>query len=178
MAATRKTSSSSKAQMTVIPVLDLGVAKEHIPGITAILKTLLADEVILYTRLRNYHWNVNGPHFYPLHQLFEAQYDEVEAIIDEVAERIRQFGVAAPGTLAEFQQMARLKEQPGEVPAAMAMVATLAGDHEALVRFLREDIETIDDEADEVGVEDLLTGLLQQHQKMAWMLRATAEAAS
>jgi starvation-inducible DNA-binding protein len=178
MAATRKTATNSNTKKAALPALDLGVAKEQLPGITAILKTLLADEVILYTRLRNYHWNVNGPHFYPLHQLFEAQYDEVEDIIDDVAERIRQFGVTAPGTLAEFQQMARLKEQPGEVPAAMAMVATLAADHEALVRFLREDIETIDDEADEVGVEDLLTGLLQQHQKMAWMLRATAEAAS
>jgi starvation-inducible DNA-binding protein len=178
MAATRKTATNSKTKKAALPALDLGVAEEQLPGITAILKTLLADEVVLYTRLRNYHWNVNGPHFYPLHQLFEAQYDEVEAIIDDVAERIRQFGVAAPGTLAEFQRMARLKEQPGEVPAAMAMVANLAEDHEALVRFLRQDIETIDDEADEVGVEDLLTGLLQQHQKMAWMLRATAEAAS
>lgn len=176
MAATHKAATNSTSKKATLPALDLGVAKEHIPGITAILKTLLADEVVLYTKLRNYHWNVNGPHFYPLHQLFEAQYDEVAEIIDEVAERIRQFGVAAPGTLAEFQEMARLKEQPGEAPTAMTMVATLAADHEALVRYLREDIETVDDEADEVGVEDLLTGLLQQHQKMAWMLRATAEA--
>lgn len=154
---------------------DLGVTAVQVDGLVKILKTLLADEVVLYTKLRNYHWNVTGPYFRPLHALFEEQYDQVAEIIDEVAERIRQFGPYAPGTLKEFQQLARLDEQPGVYPDARTMVANATADHEALVRSLRIDIEAIDDDSDEAGVIDLLTGLLQQHQKMAWMLRTFLE---
>lgn len=155
--------------------VDLGISAEANEIVVNILRPLVADEMILYTKLRNYHWNVTGPEFKSLHALFEEQYEEVADIIDQLAERIRQHGEKTPGTLAEFKEMARLSEEPGVYPAAMTMVANLEADHEALVRQLRADIETIDDEADEVGAEDLLTGMLQQHQKMAWMLRAHLE---
>lgn len=157
--------------------LDLGLSDDARHVVINVLKTLLADEFVLYTKLRNYHWNVTGPHFKALHALFEEQYDDLAEIIDETAERIRQFGEMSPGTMAEFLQAARLTEQPGIYPDWQTMVSSAQADHEALVRALREDIETIDDDADEVGVEDLLTGFLQQHQKMAWMLRAHLETA-
>ncbi len=171
MAAQAKKVKAAAKRATV----DLGISAEANQIVVDILKPLVADEVILYTKLRNYHWNVTGPEFKPLHALFEEQYDEVADIIDELAERIRQHGEKAPGTLAEFTAMARLTEEPGVYPTAATMIAKLEADHEALVRQMRADIEKIDDEADEVGAEDLLTGILQQHQKMAWMLRAHLE---
>ncbi|HEX2906956.1 MAG TPA: DNA starvation/stationary phase protection protein [Phototrophicaceae bacterium] len=155
--------------------LELGLDEKSVADVVSILRVLLADEFVLYTKLRNYHWNVTGPNFRELHLLFEEQYDELAEIIDETAERIRQYGETAPGTLEEFKELTRLTEEPGVSPGWQTMVGNACADHEALVRFLREDIERIDDEADDVGVEDLLTGYLQQHQKMAWLLRAHLE---
>jgi starvation-inducible DNA-binding protein len=144
-------------------------------GVVKSLKVLLADESVLYLKLRNYHWNVTGVNFYPLHMAFEEQLNKIADVIDEVAERIRQYGAKAPGTMAEFIRKARLGEEPGVYPDARTMVANLVTDHEAIVGYLREDIKKIDEVSGDVGVVDLLTALLQQHQKMAWMLRMYLE---
>lgn len=154
---------------------DLGISAEASAGVVNILTTVLADEFTLYTKLRKYHWNVTGPEFFQLHEVFEVQYTALAEVIDDLAERIRSHGAPAIGTLAEFAQHARLSEQPGVVPEARQMVADIVADHEAMVRNLRSDIDTIDDEYDEVGAEDLLTGFLQVHQKMGWLLRSMLE---
>jgi len=154
---------------------DLGMNDEQVEGVVAVMKRLLADEFLLYTKLRNYHWNVTGPQFVQLHELFENQYDELADVVDNVAERIRQYGAFAPGTMKEFLALTRLEEEAEtSYPSARDMVARAVADHEALVRFLREDIETVDDLDDE-GAEDMLIGLMQNHQKMAWFLRAFIE---
>jgi starvation-inducible DNA-binding protein len=74
------------------------------------LTLLLSDETILYTKTRNYHWNVEGLLFNDLHKFFESQYTNLEVIIDDVAERIRQLKSFAIGTLEEFLRYTRLKE--------------------------------------------------------------------
>jgi len=135
---------------------------------------LLADEFVLYTKARNYHWNVIGPQFHDLHKLFEEQYEALSDMVDEVAERIRTLGGVAPGTLEEFRKAARLREEPGAVPPALQMVRNLASDHEAIVRQLRQDIPVVQDQHNDVGTADFLTGLMEKHEKYAWMLRATA----
>jgi starvation-inducible DNA-binding protein len=89
-----------------------------------------------------------------------------------VAERTRALDGRAFGTLEEFRAKARLGEKPGAVPAARDMLATLLTDHEALIRTLREDIETVNDRLRDVGTADFLTGLLEKHEKTAWMLRS------
>lgn len=157
---------------SIKPQLGLNVEQTH--GVVNILRRLLADEFLLYTKLRNFHWNVTGPDFYELHEKFEEMYNEIAEVVDQIAERIRAFGEKAPGTLTEFLELATLKEAPGSYPDAPTMIAELLADYEALVRQLRDDIEAID-ELDEVGTEDLLTGLLQDHQKTAWMLRSQLE---
>src|SRR2546426_4263166 len=137
-----------------------------------ILNTLLSDEYLLYTKTRNYHWNVTGPQFNDLHKFFEAQYEELNEFVDDVAERARQLGGRAFGSLAEFVKTARLNEAPGAVPAARDMIASLLADHEAIIRSLRADIGPVVDKYNDVGTSDFLTGLLEKHEKMAWMLRA------
>jgi starvation-inducible DNA-binding protein len=109
-------------------------------AVVEILNRLLSDEYVLYTKTRNYHWNVTGPQFNDLHKFFESQYEELNEFVDEIAERARQLGGRALGTLAEFAKVARLTEQPGAVPAAKEMLATLLADHEAVIRTLRSDI--------------------------------------
>ena len=151
--------------------VNIGISEKDRKPVLDILASLLADEYLLYTKTRNYHWNVVGPQFNDLHKFFEAQYGELNQVVDEVAERSRTLGAHALGTLAEFAQHARLKERPGVYPEAAAMLEDLLGDHETIVRQLRVDLETAMKRHD-AGTSDFLTGLMEQHEKMAWMLRA------
>lgn len=152
------------------PNIDIGDKDRQ--AVVDMLNRLLSDEYVLYTKTRNYHWNVTGPQFNDLHKFFEGQYEELNEIVDEVAERARQLGGRAYGSLAEFAKSARLVEEPGATPAAREMVATLLADHEAVIRTLRADIGPVAERYKDVGTSDFLTGLLEKHEKMAWMLRA------
>ncbi|MGH7316439.1 MAG: Dps family protein [Candidatus Rokuibacteriota bacterium] len=155
--------------------LNIGISESNRDHVVKILNSILADEYVLYTKTRNYHWNVVGPQFNDLHKFFESQYEALNEIVDEVAERARSLGGKAFGTLAEFSQHSRLKEQPGKQPAALTMVANLQADHEAIVRTLRADLETVMEKHSDAGTNDFLTGLMEKHEKMAWMLRAFNE---
>jgi starvation-inducible DNA-binding protein len=150
----------------------IGIADAHRAAIVAILNDLLADEYLLYTKTRNYHWNVVGPQFNDLHKFFESQYEALDEIVDDVAERARSLGGHALGTLAEFVEHARLKERPKAYPDARGMLAALLDDHETLIRQLRGDLAAALDKHGDVGTSDFLTGLMEKHEKMAWMLRA------
>jgi starvation-inducible DNA-binding protein len=154
---------------------DIGLSADAFKGVVNVLRTVLADEHVLYIKLRKFHWNVTGPQFHSLHVTFEEQYTALALTIDEIAERIVQYGAEAPGTLTEFIDHARLSESPGEVPSAHDMVAAAVEDHQAMVRYLRDDIDKVGEEFEDVAAEDFLTGLLQVHQKQAWMLRALVE---
>jgi starvation-inducible DNA-binding protein len=156
---------------------NIGLTAAQRQGVAHILTALLADEYLLYTKTRNYHWNVVGRQFNDLHKFFEAQYGQLNDIVDEVAERIRALGAPAIGTLAEFTQHARLKEQPGHYPEAREMLANLLADHEAVIQRLCVDLDTCAGEYHDMGTNDFLTGLMEQHEKMAWMLRAFLTAA-
>src|SRR5215468_11633120 len=104
---------------------NLGITDKDRTAVVKILNTLLADEYVLYTKTRNYHWNVVGPQFNDLHKFFEAQYEELNDFVDDVAERIRQLGAESPATLAEFVKTTRLKEHPGQHLDAEGMLAAL-----------------------------------------------------
>jgi len=151
--------------------LNLGLSSKALESVVDALAVLLADEHVLYVKTRNFHWNVTGPHFGPLHALFEKHYDELAETIDEVAERIRSLGGTAPGSMAAFLKLARLSEATGKTPKDSEMIAALLADHEAIIRELRGTISLADKHGDE-GTADFLTGLLEGHEKTAWMLRA------
>ena len=151
--------------------MNIGISDDNRQKVVAILNTLLADEFLLYVKTRNFHWNVIGMQFNDLHKFFEAQYEELDDIVDEVAERARALGARAFGTLEEFRENTRLKETPGTVPAAKEMIAELLSDHETIIRALRQDLDKADKRGD-VGTNDFLTGLLEKHEKASWMLRS------
>jgi starvation-inducible DNA-binding protein len=153
---------------------NLGLSDSQRGDVVGLLTTLLADEFLLYTKTRNYHWNVVGHQFHDLHKFFEAQYEALDEIVDDVAERARSLGGPSAGTLKEFLGATRLKENPGESPDARGMVANLLADHESIVKSLRVDLETCTKLGD-AGTADFLTGLMERHEKTAWMLRATLE---
>ncbi|MGI0005608.1 MAG: Dps family protein [Nitrososphaera sp.] len=150
---------------------DIGIEASSRKSVIRILSNLLADEYVLYTKTRNYHWNVYGPHFHDLHVFFEEQYKELEGITDEVAERITTLGGKALGTLKEFTQYTRLEESPKDYPNAAKMIENLCKDHEETIKVLRKDADACDEKYNDMGTNDFLIGLMQQHEKMAWMLR-------
>lgn len=152
--------------------VDIGLSREDARGVVQLLYTLLADEFLLYTKTRNYHWNVTGPHFGSLHRLFEEQYKELNLVVDDVAERIRALGGWSPGTLQEFLRYARLGEEPGKRPDYRTMIADLTADHEALARHLRRDLGTCEEQYHDAVTSNFLQGLVERHEKTAWMLRA------
>ncbi|HWC02295.1 MAG TPA: DNA starvation/stationary phase protection protein [Methylomirabilota bacterium] len=158
--------------------LNIGLGAEQREGVVELLSALLADEYVLYTKTRNYHWNVVGPQFNELHKFFQDQYEALDDVVDEVAERARTLGGHAIGTLAEFVQLTRLEEHPAKYPEAREMLANLLGDHEAVIRTLRRDLETAAEPHRDMGTNDFLTGLMERHEKMAWMLRAFLEGRS
>src|SRR5664280_20109 len=139
------------------------------------LNALLADEFVLGTSTRKCHWNVTGRHFHDLHELFDKQYEALDGIVDDVAERARALGGHAIGTLSEFIKLARLKEHPGAYPGATEMVAELLAGHEKVIRRLRLDVAACSGKLGDVGSADFLTGLMERHEKMAWMLRSFLE---
>lgn len=153
--------------------IDIDLKEKNRAAAVDILNRLLADEHVLYIKTRGFHWNVTGQNFSELHKFFESQYDELEGIIDEVAERARALGGQARGSMKDFLKITRLREAAGDSLAAPKMLAALLADHEAVIRVLRKDITVCGDELKDAGTNDFLTGLMEQHEKMAWMLRAS-----
>lgn len=154
--------------------VNIGLSPKARIKVISVLSDVMADQYVLYTKTRNYHWNVTGEDFAQYHKLFEEQYSAIDEDIDDVAERIRALGGKTPATLAEFVKAATLKEHPGKYPSAKSMIANLLADHETVIRSLRKAIE-ICDGVDDDGTEDFLTQLMEKHEKTAWMLRATVE---
>jgi len=151
---------------------NIGILEDHSKATGLILNTLVADEHILYTKTKNYHWNVTGASFNDLHLLFDKQAEEIESTIDELAERIRSLGHFTIGTLQGYLKLTRLLEHNGDIENAVEMIGNLLDDHETIIRTLRNEIPVIGENYQDVGTNDFLVGVLQKHEKTAWMLRA------
>ena len=139
----------------------------HQESVIALLNQVLADEFVLYTKTLNAHWNLTGINFYSVHKLLDEQYNDLQAIIDELAERVRANNGTALGSLKAFAEHARVEDATGEVS-----LADLLADHELLIRNLREDIVTAGEDYGDAATEDFLISLLNKHLTMAWMLRS------
>lgn len=140
-------------------------------GVAGALETVLADLYILALKTHGFHWNVEGPHFVTLHDLFGKQYEALTDAADDVAERLRALGAYAPASFAQYVKRTNVAEETGAL-SAEAMLAALLADYDILGVDVQKGMDIADD-ADDDGTEDMLTGLLQEVQKTAWMLRAT-----
>ncbi len=150
--------------------INIGIVEQDRKAIADGLSKLLADSYTLYLKTHNYHWNVTGPQFNTLHQMFETQYSELALAVDEVAERIRALGEPAPGSYQAFAKLTSIEEEDG-VPDAEEMVRQLVKGQEAVVRTAREAFRAAEAANDEPTA-DLLTQRMQVHEKNAWMLRS------
>ncbi len=153
--------------------IDIGISDKDRKKIAEGLSHFLADSYTLYLMTHNFHWNVTGPQFNSLHNMFMTQYTEQWTALDEIAERIRALGYPAPGTYKEYVKLASIKEVEG-VPPAMEMVALLVKAQEATARTARKSLPLVAD-ANDQPTADLLTQRLNIHEKTAWMLRSLLE---
>jgi starvation-inducible DNA-binding protein len=151
--------------------VNIGLTADVRAKVVSILNTLLADEFTLYARARAFHWNVTGRNFKADHALFEDEYEYLDEVIDEVAERARALGGMAEATLPQFSKATRLPTVPAHGLSAEEMIRALLDGHEAVIRAIRIDSEITDDLDDE-GTTDFLTGLMEEHEKRAWILRS------
>lgn len=151
--------------------IDIGIREKDRIEVADGLKKLLADSYTLYLQTHNFHWNVTGPQFRELHLMFEEHYTELAEAVDDIAERIRTLGVAAPGTYKAFAKLSAVEEVEG-VPSADEMVAYLNKAHEQVVRTAR-DVLKVAQEADDESTASLVSDRMRIHEKTAWMLRVT-----
>jgi starvation-inducible DNA-binding protein len=158
---------------TTPPAINIGISVADRKKIAQGLSAFLADSYTLYLMTHNFHWNVTGPQFTSLHQLFMTQYTEQWTALDQIAERIRALGHPAPATYAEFHALASIKEVSG-VPEAEEMVRHLVMAQEATARTARN-LYPLVDKANDQPTADLLTQRIEIHEKTAWMLRSILE---
>lgn len=149
-------------------MLTKGAAEE----ISTFLNMLLADEYVLYTKTRNAHWNATGPDFSELHHFFGIQYKVLDVMIDDIAERVRSLGRFALGSMKDFLSVTRMCEDRLDFGASTEIVQTMIADHETIIRTIRHEIISASDNNNDQTTSDFVTGLIEQHEKMAWMLRA------
>jgi starvation-inducible DNA-binding protein len=150
----------------------IGIKKDNLADVAHILNSFLADEFLLYLKTRNAHWNIEGTDFHAMHKFFEDQYEQLDDIMDDVAERIRALGHYAPATLKAYLELTHLTEQSREKNDSAGFIKELLGDHESIITRLRENVNHIANDLQDVGTSDFITGLMETHEKMSWMLRA------
>lgn len=141
--------------------------------VVAALKHVLADSYALYLKTQNYHWNVEGPYFKTLHLLFEEQYTDLAAAIDEIAELIRGLGAKAPGTWKAYQALYTI-EDGDETKSANAMVEDLMADQAKMAATLQKALDAAQEAGDEV-VTGVMVERLTVHRKNKWMLNSSIQ---
>ena len=134
-------------------------------------KIAFASEFSFYLKAHNYHWNVTGPLFPQLHDLFGKIYEEVYGSIDDFAENIRKLDSFVPASHIKFNMLSRIDDET-QIPSAEEMMSTLLTDSDKMVKLLKIcfDLATA---AGEEGLADFMAQRMDAHRKHSWMLRST-----
>src|ERR687894_1119597 len=172
--ASKSGSATSTAIMEHGIKTDIGVKDDARKKLVETLNMRLCDEYVLYTKTRKYHWNVIGPRCHQMHEFFKEQYEALDEMIDEIAERARQLGGKSLGTLDEFARYSDIYDEPGQNPDAETMISNLLNDHEKLIKAIRKNADEAEHLHD-MATNNFYTQTAQDHEKMAWMLRAHLE---
>jgi starvation-inducible DNA-binding protein len=150
---------------------NIGISEKNLQEVALELNKVLADEFILYAKTRNYHWNVEGSNFMEMHKFYESQFEQLDEIIDNVAERIRALGHYAEARLKDYIELTHLSEEE-YTNKQSKQLGNLLQDHESIIENLRKLITVFSDEYKDLGTTDFVTGLMEQHEKMAWFIRS------
>jgi starvation-inducible DNA-binding protein len=151
---------------------NIGITESNRQSIANELSKLLADEFVLYVKSRNAHWNVEGSDFRGAHAFFETQYDQLAEMMDDVAERIRSIGHYAPASLTLNLSLTHLTETMRSTNDSQGFIKELLTDYEQIILIIRENINRFATDYKDIGTSDFITGLMEKHEKIAWILRS------
>ncbi len=151
--------------------VQIGLEAKGREEVSKVLNQYLANLHVLYTKLHNYHWNVEGKGFFQLHSKLEELYDHTAEELDEVAERILTLGFRPAASMKEYLSLATLQEANSEAITGDNVIKVLQGDFATLIGELRAALKVADDHDDQVSV-DLFVGALENLEKTSWMFRA------
>lgn len=158
--------------------INIGLSQEQRANVIELLNKDLADNYLLLIKTKKYHWDVVGPQFRSLHELWQEQYEALAVNIDSIAERIRALGGYPVGTAEGFLKHATIKEHSNDLPNATEMVRRLVVDYEQIIRNFREHIDLCGDRHGDEGTADFITNLMEEYEEAAWMLRSFVEGES
>jgi len=148
----------------------LGFDKSEATELVDSLNDLLCNYMVLYQKIRNFHWNVKGPEFFDVHEKFEEEYLTAAENIDDVAERVRILGFTPTSTLKEYIAKSDIEEPTGQV-GAMDMVRAIVADYETLISFIVDSIDLASEHGD-VGTKEMLQAMLLAKEEKHWMFSA------
>lgn len=152
---------------------DIGISDKNRNNVAEILNKILANQFALYVKTLNYHWNIEGSDFHSLHKFLEHQYEELLDIIDEVAERVRALGCKTMASFKEYSKLSKVEDELfGGGKNQAQMLQQLLIDHETVIKLIRKDADEVLEKYDDIGTNNFLIEKLEDHEKMAWMLRA------
>ncbi len=166
-----KTKTKTPKHSAITP--NLGISSANLEKIGKSLLEILTNTYALLIKTHNYHWNIRGTSFKPIHELTEDQYNELFAATDVIAERIRTLGLLVSASISYFAEHSSVKE-PDSTGSDREMVKDLLESNEILVRMIRKAVPIADEASDE-ATSDLLTERLIVHEKASWMLRSFLE---
>ncbi len=151
---------------------NIGISEENKQAVADQLSKILADEFILYSKLLNAHWNVEGEDFHAAHVFLESLYNQQQTNVDDTAEKIRSLGHYVSGQLNKYLELTNLLDRAPAKNDTQTLYADLLEDYESIIIFLRENIITFEEKYKAAGITDFITGLMDQHMKTAWMIRS------
>src|ERR1051325_3042166 len=140
-----------------------------VPEITEALNGLVADSYALYTKTKNFHWHVSGPHFRDYHLLFDEQATEIFAMVDPVAERVRKLGGTTLRSVAQVTRLQRISDNEADYVTPLDMIAELREDNAQLADRMRE-LHGMCDEHNDVATASLLENWIDEAERRAWFL--------
>ncbi|MDR7371175.1 DNA starvation/stationary phase protection protein [Flavobacterium aquidurense] len=152
-------------------VINIGINEKNRKHTADELSKILANEFVLFTKTKNAHWNVEGADFYDKHKFFEEQANQLDGFTDSVAERIRTLGYYAPASLKSYLELTQLAEPKQFKYDSQSFIKELLSDNETIINHLRGNINIFANDYEDLGTSDFITGLMQNHEKMAWLLR-------
>jgi starvation-inducible DNA-binding protein len=139
--------------------------------VVTFLNLLLADEYVLLTKTRTAHWNLDGTNYFELHVFLENQYNEIDEMIDDIAEQIRSLGHFALGSLKDFLQIAQMNDHHENFNSTKKVFETLLEDHLIIVKTIKHELFPISEILSDRNTATFLSEIMSKHKQMAWMIR-------
>jgi len=157
----------SRQAAPLLTPTDLGPAATL--NVAAALNLLLADAFALYIKTKNFHWHMSGPHFRDYHLLLDEQGDQIFAMTDPLAERVRKLGGTTLRSIGQIARMQRVSDNDAEYVTAQDMLAELRDDNKQLVAAMREAHGVCDENGDVAGA-SLIEVWIDETERRTWFL--------